>query len=75
MTAKEFYLLIRENKTIEEIMIEFARIKCVEAIRNTRYKAIDIINECPRNGANNVIVEDVTRKIQNISNQEVMPEL
>lgn len=54
---------------------KYYRLKCLEAIRNTRYKAIEIIIECPRNGANNIIVEDITRRIQNIPNQEVMPKL
>lgn len=67
MTAKEFYNTIKENKTLEEIMIEFARIKCLEAIRNTRYAAIDIV--CKDE------IIDTVHAIHNIPNQEVLPEL
>lgn len=67
MTAKEFYNTIRENKTLEEIMIEYARIKCLEAIKNTKYAAIDIV--C----IDEII--DTVHAIQNIPNQDIMPEL
>lgn len=74
MTAKEFYNTIRENKTLEEIMIEFARIKCLEAIRNTRHMACDILTD-----ASHQIDRDnlhfLLKDIQNIPNQDVMPEL
>lgn len=72
MTAKEFYNTIKENKTLEEIMIEFARIKCLEAIRNTRYKAQDCLMNYQ---IGDEIVMELLRDIQNIPNQDVMPEL
>lgn len=72
MTAKEFYNTIKENKTLEEIMIEFARIKCLEAIRNTRHKAVDLMIEFDME--HDVYIE-LYNSIQNIPNQDVMPEL
>lgn len=72
MTAKEFYNTIRENKTLEEIMIEFARIKCLEAIRNTRHKIVDLMIEFDME--HDIYIE-LYYSIQNISNQDVMPEL
>ena len=66
---------------IEQAMREYARIKCLEAIRNTRYRVIEIIEEktnmnvvypagCFVNTSSGSI-----RQIQDISNQDVMPEL
>lgn len=61
---------------IEQAMREYARIKCLEAIKNTRHRACDIlIEDCPRNGANNIIIDNATRLIMNIPNQDVIPEL
>ena len=75
MTAKEFYNSIRENKTLEEIMKEYARIKCLEAIKNTRYRAADIVIEQLSNRNLTLELNACTRDIQNIPNQDVMPEL
>jgi len=78
MTAKEFYLLEKQNKSTEQLMTEFARIKCLEAIRNVRHKAIEIIqDESYHTGAGfaECNVEDTIKRIMNIPNQEVMPEL
>ena len=76
MTAKEFYNSIRENKTLEEIMKEYARIKCLEAIKNTRYKSYDLVGYAVTgNGQIDKILQDVQRSIQNIPNEDVMPEL
>lgn len=64
-----------QTQIIEEAMKEYARIKCLEAIKNTRHKSVDII----LNNADRYINEDsfasITRDIQNIPNQDVMPEL
>lgn len=52
---------------LTDMMKEYACIKCLEAIRNTKYAAIDIacIDE----------IIDTVHAIQNIPNQDVMPEL
>lgn len=52
---------------IERAMQEYARIKCLEVIRNTRYAAIDIVCQ-------DEVIDEV-HAIQNIPNQDVMPEL
>lgn len=46
---------------------EYARIKCLEAIRNTRYAAIDIVCQ-------DEVIDEV-HAIQNIPNQDVMPDI
>jgi 5S rRNA maturation endonuclease (ribonuclease M5) len=63
---------------IERAMTEYARIKCLEAIKNTRHKAEDIIDiesYYSENGTLQVNTREVIRQIQNIPNQDVMPEL
>ena len=61
---------------VKRLMKEYARIKCLEAIKNTREKAVDIVENIydpytpDYNWSNPVI-----REIQNIPNQDVMPEL
>lgn len=63
---------------VKRLMKEYARIKCLEAIRNSRYAAIDIIqDESYHTGAGfaECNVEDTIKRIQNIPNQDVMPEL
>ena len=79
MTAKEFI----ESKEwtqdtvhfsindVVDLMQEYARIKCLEAIKNTKEKTLDIAG---------VYLKDISydlfeEKIQNIPNQDVMPEL
>lgn len=74
MTAKEFYNSVKENKTLEEIMIEFTRIKCLEAIRNTRNKACEIIIEYASKG-HPLTLTSISRDIMNIPHQNVMPNL
>lgn len=74
MTAKEFYNSIQENKTLEEIMVEYARVKCLEAIKNTRHKACEILIE-HASGGTPLTLTNLDRDIMNISNQDVMPEL
>lgn len=61
---------------IEQAMREYARIKCLEAIKNVRHKACEIILEhhdsqfdCDRT------LDFIERDIMNIPNQDVMPEL
>lgn len=77
MTAKEYYSLVKTNKSTEQLMTEFARLKCFEAIRNTRYKAIDILNESPLGQLHmfSEIRQNLEKEIENIRNQEVMPKL
>lgn len=71
MTAKEFYNTIKENKTLEEIMIEFARIKCLEAIRNTRYKCENIIEEWT--DTENPNIKIALTKIEDLKDEELLP--
>ena len=56
------------NKEIVECMQEYARIKCLEAIKNTRYKAIEIVQISIPNEINGPC-----SAIMNIPNEEVMP--
>ncbi len=56
------------SDTFFQAIQEYYRLKCLEAIRNTRYATIDICN-------NNFVGTDCINDIQNIPNQEVMPEL
>ena len=87
MTAQEFL----DNKDwvkdtihfsiddVIELIEEYARIKCLEAIRNTRYAAIDIVThhiDCQFNlPVDENDVHDLIRDIQNIPDQDVMPKL
>lgn len=66
------------EEVIHLCMSEYARIKCLEAIRNVRHKTIEIIqDESYHTGAGfaECNVEDTIKRIQNIPNKEVMPEL
>lgn len=56
---------------IEQVIKEYARIKCLETIRNVRHKAVDILIEEYQQASVNYIAN----QIQNIPNQDVMPEL
>jgi len=56
---------------IEQAMREYARIKCLEAIKNVRHKAVDILMEEYQQAS----VSYIANQIQNIPNQDVMPEL
>ncbi len=56
---------------IDKSAKEYTRLKCLEAIRNTRYAAIDIVNEY----AIGASIDPVTSQIQNINNKDVLPEL
>lgn len=69
------FIPVREVKIL---MQKYACFKCLEAIKNTRHKAVDIIEEeayYTDSITLQVNVQDVIRQIQNISNQDVMPEL
>ena len=84
MTAKEF-LQIKSwyeingkytEQDVIELMQEYARIKCLEAIKNTRHKSIEIVGEYyskKETGEGECAL--IQRDIQNIPNQDVMPEL
>lgn len=52
-------------------MKEYARIKCLEAIRNTKEKTLDIASIYLKDLSYDLFEE----KIQNVPNQDVMPEL
>lgn len=52
---------------VKRLMKEFARIKCLEAIKNTRYAAIDVVCQ-------DEVIDEV-HAIQNIPNKDVMPEI
>lgn len=84
MTAKEF--IENQGFTTEEPysyfnqqwldwMKEYARIKCLEAIRNTRHKACDTITEKHGYQIDEDNLPFILKSIQNIPNQDVMPEL
>ena len=67
-----------EDCDIYKAMQEFARIKCLEAIKNTCYNIVDIINEVSY--YNDYLehlgnIDSIISRIQNIRNQDVMPEL
>jgi hypothetical protein len=67
---------LTNNTVVTGWLEEFARIKCLETAKNVRHKACDVLlEECPRNGADNIIVDTAMRYIQNIRNEDVIPEL
>lgn len=58
---------------------EYARIKCLEAIKNTRHRCIEVLEQNSyydeiSNYKNRDMVKTIS-EIQNIPNQDVMPEL
>lgn len=67
------------DENVEKAMREYAEYYSKLAIRNTRYKAIDIIqknvyhSKIPSSGKT-VDVDRVIRDIQNIDNKEILPE-
>ena len=90
MTAKEFLIerkvpsegdnLVEVPPFVLEVWLQqYAHIKCLEAIKNTRYQAIDIITHDISSQFNMPVEENdvhaLIRNIQNIPNQDVMPEL
>lgn len=56
---------------LANMMKEYARIKCLEAIKNVSHKAVDILIEEYQQASVNYIAN----QIHNIPNQDVMPEL
>lgn len=65
------YLIDKED--FEKALKEYARIKCLKAIENTRSKAYDILEEwCD---AGNPNVKEALNRIDDISDQDVIPEL
>lgn len=58
---------------IERAMREYARLKCLEAIENTKDKCMDIVMEWCDYGTPSV--KGAVTLIENIPNQDVMPEL
>ena len=76
MTAEEFYLLEKQNKSTAQLMTEFARLKCLEAIRNTRCAAIEIVQSHQDSQFDiDRILNFIERDIMNIDNNEVLPNL
>ena len=86
MTTKEIWnkIYIPESgediwEYIEQAMKEYARIKCLETAKNVRYKAIDILQEYSHyttlDGHRYINLGESQKKIQNIRNQDVIPEL
>ena len=62
------------DENVEKAMIEYANYKCLEAIRNTRYKAIEIVNEHQDSQFDiDRILNFIARDIQNIDNKDVIP--
>lgn len=82
MTAKEFIdskewtqaTVHFSINDVVDLMQEYARLKCLEAIKNTRHKACDKITEFPESIPSNIGTL-VIQSIQNIPDKEVMPEL
>ena len=61
-------------EVLAEMMKKYAKEKCLEAIRNTRHKCCDILTqEAHQIDPDNL--HFLLRDIQNIPNQDVMPEL
>ena len=61
----------------KKAMKEYARIKCLEAIKNTRHKSIEILEHqfSHVNWAEDLNFARCEIRIQNIPNEDVMPEL
>lgn len=60
---------------LANMMKEYARLKCLEAIKNIRHKACDTITEKHGYQIDEDNLPFILKSIQNISNQDVMPEL
>lgn len=57
-------------------MQEFARIKCLEAIRNVRHNSYDLVGfKVTGDQSIDKVLQDIQRDIQNIPNKDVMPEI
>lgn len=70
---------LTNNTVVTGWLEEYARIKCLETARNVRYKAIDILQEYSHyttlDGHRYINLGESQKKIQNIRNQDVIPEL
>lgn len=81
MTAKEILdseanISDRLQPEILKAMKEYARLKCLEAIKNIRYRSYDLVGyKVTGDQTIDKILQDIQREIQNIPNQDVMPEL
>lgn len=79
MTAEEYLKHKNFSFDFETILFlcqEYARIKCLEAIRNVRHKACEIVLEHQDSQFDvDRILNFIERDIQNIPNQDVMPEI
>lgn len=68
--SDEFFKELQEEKKI------YARLKCLEAIKNVRYRSYDLVGyKVTGDQTIDKILQDIQREIQNIPNQDVMPEL
>lgn len=69
-------IIVYPEQDVLEAMEEYARLKCLEAIRNVRHRACDIVNELGYDvQIGMTYYAALAHKIQNIPDQEVMPEL
>lgn len=75
----EMYTDFSSNYTREHIILlmkEYAKEKCLEAIRNTRYKAIEVINKHTVSneltGEYKCNAAHACRDIQNIKNEDIL---
>ena len=57
------------NEALAILMSQYAHHKCLEAIRNTRHKAVDILMEEYQQAS----VSYIANQIQNIKNEDVLP--
>ena len=57
---------------VKILMQKYAYFKCLEAIKNTRHRACDL---CLEYNIETSIYDELQRDIQNIYNQDVMPEI
>lgn len=61
---------------LANMMKEYARLKCLEAIKNVRHKSCEIVLEHQDSQFDiDRILNFIERDIQNIPNKDVMPEL
>lgn len=84
MTAKEFIdskewtqnTVHFSISDVVDLMQEYARIKCLEAIKNVRHRSYDLVGyRVTGDQQIDKILQEIQRDIQNIPDQDVMPEL
>lgn len=61
------------NSHLETVMKEYAEYYAKIAVKNTRYKAIDIAQNVEYHDEVGDILNDIVRDIQNIDNNSVLP--